>query len=280
MSGIKMSEHYEETYYMVPTYIRKMPGMTLGYMDVYNIIFQFWNKGKQCYVKNEIFIERTGFTERYIREALTYFEGLGELKRVMKGKRRYLVKPEKIIEVEIDNEQPVDKKPMGELQFRDGGTTVPGMGELQFRKDKGHAPSEPTPRKGSSKRDSLLNKEDLNKEINNNSNSVVVDRVRARIPGLMVGNKTIETWIADKGESYVMAKIEMLFSRHRVNPTGWLIDAIKNNYINETSPSLSPPSLETWSESLQDKRKSEVEKLRDPNDWRDLAMQEQLSKQK
>ena len=151
-----MSDSYEESFYIVPTYIRKLPGMTLGYMDVYSIIFQFWNKGRECFVKNEVFMERTGFTEKYISNALTYFENLGELKRIMRGKRRYLVKPEKRIEIETEKEQPVDKSPMV---------------ELQFRKNETQTASKATRRKGPVSLSLLLNKESLNKELNNHDHA-------------------------------------------------------------------------------------------------------------
>lgn len=168
-----MSDQYEETYYMVPSYIRKLPGMTLGYMDIYNIIFQFWNKGRQCFVRNEEFMKRTGFTEKYISNGLTYFENLGELERVMFGKKRYLVRPAKRIEVEVDGGQVVDNLPMVELQFRDGRTTVPPMVELQFQKTKNKTPPQATRTNGPRELSFLLNKESLNKELNNHDHDDV-----------------------------------------------------------------------------------------------------------
>lgn len=157
-----MSEHYEETFYIVPTYIRKLPGITLGYMDVYSQMFQFWNKGRECYLKNAQLAERTGLKERYVREALEFFESHNELKRVPVGRTRYLVQPEK--KIKTDCVQPVGKKTRVALQCREGGTTVPGRVALQCQKSEDSSAVKATPTKGRSKLSFPLNKESLNKE--------------------------------------------------------------------------------------------------------------------
>lgn len=91
---------YEDTYYILPRYIRKLPGITLAYLDVYETIFQFWNKNKNCFLGEDSLCERTGYGRSIIYQALAFFENHNELKRIKKGGRRYLIKPERIIETD------------------------------------------------------------------------------------------------------------------------------------------------------------------------------------
>lgn len=95
-----MSVEYKETFYIVPRRIRELVGMTLGYLDVYETIFQFWNKDLPCYLSNPMISQRTGLKETQIYEALNYFETHGELERRHKGGRRYLVQPSRTIETD------------------------------------------------------------------------------------------------------------------------------------------------------------------------------------
>ena len=158
-----MRSSYEETFYIVPSYIRKLPGMTLGYMDVYSHMFQFWNKGRECYLKNFQLAERTGYSERYIREAFEYFESHNELERVTIGRTRYLVQPQK--KIKTDGEQPVGKKSGVEPQFREGGTTPPPRVELARKKQPTNKPLQAKRTKGCSAPLFPLTKEALNKEV-------------------------------------------------------------------------------------------------------------------
>jgi len=230
-----MSDQYEETYYIVPSYIRKLPGMTLGYMDVYNIIFQFWNKGRECFLKNEAFTERTGFTGKYIRNALAYFENLGELKRVMRGKKRYLVRPEKRIEIESEHEQAVDKNAMVELQFRNGGTTVPPKVELQFQKKKRMASLKAMQLKASSVSSSRLNKESLNKEFkyhedDNAKHSEKSDEsfMQAKLEGLGMNPRLASKVVRDNALSAINNILEIAKEQGAKNVGAYLHRSIKN----------------------------------------------------
>ena len=158
-----MSKHYEETFYIVPTYIRKLPDITLGYMDVYSIMFQFWNKGLECYMDNKEFIIRTGYTKQYLAEAFRFFESFNELKRLVIGKKRYLIQPEK--RIQSDCEQPVGNISHGKPQFPTRETTVSHTGKPQFPKKQSKKPLQATQRKPHSVSILPLNKESLNKEL-------------------------------------------------------------------------------------------------------------------
>jgi hypothetical protein len=96
----KSTTIYEDTFFIVPRYIRKIPGITFTFLDVYETIFQFWNKGKSCWLSNKAICERTGAGLTQVKEALLFFEKNGELRRETVGAKRYLIKPEVRIEIE------------------------------------------------------------------------------------------------------------------------------------------------------------------------------------
>ena len=93
---------YEDTYYLIPRYIRKLPGITLALIDVYETIFQFWNKRLPCYLSEKALCERTGHKRRHVYKALSYFEKHGELIRQRKGGKRYLICPQKSLETDCE----------------------------------------------------------------------------------------------------------------------------------------------------------------------------------
>lgn len=91
-------QNYNQNFFITPYFILNLPGLTLSYLKVYETIFQFWNKGKVCYLSNSTIHERTGVCLTQIKEALNFFEKAAELKRVTKGTKRYLIQPERSIE--------------------------------------------------------------------------------------------------------------------------------------------------------------------------------------
>lgn len=91
---------YEEIFYIVPRHIRKTPGMTLAFLDVYETIFQFWNKGCECFLSNPTISERTGYEIRQVQYALTFLEKNKLLERQFIEGRRYLVQPINRIETD------------------------------------------------------------------------------------------------------------------------------------------------------------------------------------
>lgn len=93
---------YRETFFIIPRRIRDLKGITLGFIDVYETMFQFWNKGLNCFLSNPTISKRTGLSGRQVREALTFLEANGELKRQRVGTRRFLIQPERRIETSED----------------------------------------------------------------------------------------------------------------------------------------------------------------------------------
>jgi hypothetical protein len=101
MNG-QISNTYEETFYIIPRYIRKLPNITLAYLDIYETIFQFWNKNKACFLGEDALCERTNYKRAVIYKALNFFENHNELQRIKKNGKRYLVRPMKIIETDCE----------------------------------------------------------------------------------------------------------------------------------------------------------------------------------
>lgn len=109
MSGYS-SNSYNSAFFIVPSYILDLRGLTLGYLRVYETIFQFWNHNKSCFLSEKSLCERTGLKRTQIYAALAYFVEHNELKRVQKGNRRYIVKPERIIETDCPTLYQVSSK--------------------------------------------------------------------------------------------------------------------------------------------------------------------------
>lgn len=100
------SKEYKETFYIVPRYIRKLPGMTLAFLDVYETIYQFWNKGLVCFLSNTAIMERTDTKITQVKDAIAFFEKKGLLIRQKKGLKRFLIQPQNRIEFEQEAAPP------------------------------------------------------------------------------------------------------------------------------------------------------------------------------
>lgn len=73
----------QDTFYSIPRWIRKLPGMTLQKLDFIETIWQFLNKGKFCNLHNSTIKERTGIkSDGHLNEYFNYFEDLNVIKRV------------------------------------------------------------------------------------------------------------------------------------------------------------------------------------------------------
>ena len=95
-----MSNNYKETWFVVPSYILDLPGLTLGYLKVYETIFQFLNKNLPCYLNNETIASRTNLEIRQVQYAIEFFEKAGELLRITKGKKRYITRQIRLVEID------------------------------------------------------------------------------------------------------------------------------------------------------------------------------------
>ena len=89
---------YQAAFFIVPSYILDLPGLTLAFLKVYETIFQFWNHRKPCFLSLKAICERTHLSNSQVCEALNFFEKNGELIRRKKGRKRYLVQPERSIQ--------------------------------------------------------------------------------------------------------------------------------------------------------------------------------------
>ncbi len=87
---------------MFPSRIWNLPSITLQLLKFYEKIFQFWHQDYKCFIGNRALMEYAGMkSDSTVRAAFTYFESHGEMKRVMKGGKRYIVQPVRAVETEI-----------------------------------------------------------------------------------------------------------------------------------------------------------------------------------
>ena len=80
-------------FFTVPYRIMFLPGMVHNYALIYQQIFKFWCKKSNCSILNTELAKLVGCSSTTVKEALRFFEKNGEIKRVMKSGRRYLVQP-------------------------------------------------------------------------------------------------------------------------------------------------------------------------------------------
>lgn len=115
MSGIKNNTNQPtyDTFFTIPRYIFDLPNITLGYIKVYETIFQFWSKGYPCFLSNQSIMERARLGITQVKDALLYFEKAGELKREIIGTKRYLIQPERRIETDLYHEEMQAAPPAG-----------------------------------------------------------------------------------------------------------------------------------------------------------------------
>lgn len=122
-----MSEQYKSAFFIIPSHIAELPGVTLSFIKVYETIFQFWNHKKSCYLSNEAIMQRTGISsEATIRKALMFFEKHEKIKRLQVGMQRFLVSPGSP-RIEVDNhpKQGVPES-TGGSSWRNGGGVPSG----------------------------------------------------------------------------------------------------------------------------------------------------------
>lgn len=99
----------EATWFIVPGRIMNLPNLTMQFLRVYETIFQFWNKGRACFLSNKMIMERTGIkSESTVKEAFLYFEKHKELLREVRKGKRYLIQPPKELEF-ISEPEKVEK---------------------------------------------------------------------------------------------------------------------------------------------------------------------------
>lgn len=93
--------NYQDTFYIIPRHIRQLEGITLTFLDFFETIFQFWNKGKTCFLSNAVIKQRTGIkSDSRIVEAFQFFEKHNVMKRIFKNNKRYIVPALNPVEIE------------------------------------------------------------------------------------------------------------------------------------------------------------------------------------
>lgn len=108
---------YKSAFFIVPSRILDLPGLQLSYLRVYETVFQFWNHGKECYLNKKAIKERTGISsDSTIKDAFIFFEIHGEMKRITKNGKRYLVQPTTKLKI-----NQLDKSKQGGPLSRPGG---------------------------------------------------------------------------------------------------------------------------------------------------------------
>lgn len=124
----KKETNYESIFFVVPTYILNLPGLTLPYLKVYEAIFQFWNKGKSCFLSNQAFMDRCDIGKTHLQDAFLFFEKNGELIRSCKGGRRHFLQPIRSVEVEKDsaNNKPTTATAVPCFDIEQGTATAVG----------------------------------------------------------------------------------------------------------------------------------------------------------
>jgi hypothetical protein len=115
-----VTTNYQDTFYIIPRHIRHLEGMTLTYLDFYETCYQFWNKGRSCYLSNSIIKQRTGIkSDSRINEAFQYFEKHNVLKREYKNGRRYITP----ILCEVETDEGVSPEREGGIAVARGGVS-------------------------------------------------------------------------------------------------------------------------------------------------------------
>ncbi len=127
-----MSDHnYKPTFFIVPSYILDLPGLTLGYLKVYETIFQFWNKNLLCFLSEASLCERTNLKRSQVYEALSFFEKHNELKRIrIKGKKCFM-RPTQYVETDCTETIPMSG--VAEKNVRCSGQNTSGAADHNIK---------------------------------------------------------------------------------------------------------------------------------------------------
>ncbi len=92
-------DHDKQVFCIIPSHIFEIENIKLSYLRVYETIFQFWHRRRSCFLSNKMICERTKIKSvSTVKEAIAFFESIGEMKRSTKNGRRFLIQPELLIE--------------------------------------------------------------------------------------------------------------------------------------------------------------------------------------
>lgn len=98
---------FEQTFVVIPKRIWDLPDITLQFLKFYETIFQFWHRGKKCFLTNQSIKDRTGIkSTSTLIEAFSFFEQHNEMKRITNDSgKRLIIDPRHSIEFEEENEE-------------------------------------------------------------------------------------------------------------------------------------------------------------------------------
>lgn len=103
------NKEYNPTFFIVPYHIYSLPDITFGFLRVYESIFQFWNRGKSCYLSLKQLAEKARVNKSEVCRAILYFKEKGELYRRKEDDGRYYFTRPTVI-VEKDSEELLNEK--------------------------------------------------------------------------------------------------------------------------------------------------------------------------
>lgn len=107
---VKAKPIVQQSLFVVPFYIVNLPGITLGYLKVYEVIFNFWYHKKPCYIGYKNLSERSQLGKTQVYEAINYFLDNGEIEIAKINGKKHFVQPIRILELENDDDFPVERK--------------------------------------------------------------------------------------------------------------------------------------------------------------------------
>ncbi len=229
-SGKSTATPYKETFFIVPRHIIELPDITFAYLKVFETIFQFWNKGEACFLKNIAIKERTGVKETQIYDALNYFIKQGVMQKINKAGKRYLMPINNPIELEC-------KKVKQESAIPDHSTEIKQWSALpDYKVDSNQVESPLYRTKKSALPDSLtiyeiknLNKErDLNTLVDSTrSTEMTFEDFWKEYPKRVAKKKTEEIWKRRKLFTIADEIIESVI-QHKKHDGEWLRGFIPN----------------------------------------------------
>lgn len=121
---------YKAAFFIVPSYILDLPGLTLGFLKVFETIFQFWNHKLPCYLSDEKLMKRTNLKSTQVYDAFLFFEKHGELIRIKKNGKRHLTQPQKTITSDCTENEPTSAPP----DVRYSGSSTSAVAEHNIKK--------------------------------------------------------------------------------------------------------------------------------------------------
>lgn len=123
MSNTQNNSVYEPAHFVTPYWISRLPGITMPIFKMYQVIYEFLNRGKECFLSNRAIMDRAEIKSiSTVIDGFAFLEKHRALKRVQKGNRRFIVIPNSVEIVEdednetaipttqepVDNSKPVD----------------------------------------------------------------------------------------------------------------------------------------------------------------------------